>query len=87
MLYNLYLVSVLFKFHPYMQRFFIFKIFNLVAFIFSVPQAKTIIMNGKTVRQFNTAALAVKYFRFFRGASCTPLLVVEDQMMRSAITL
>ena len=59
-----------FHLHPYMQRFFTEKLFTLVSFIFFVPQAKTIVMNGKTMGQFNTAALVVNYIHFFRGASC-----------------
>ena len=66
MLYNLYLVFVLFFTSiPTCRVFFYREIFTLVSFIFSVPQAKTIVLNGKTVGQFNMAALAVNYIRFF----------------------
>ena len=70
MLYNLYLVAVLFHLHPYMQRILTEKLYN--SFIhFFVPLAKTIRMNGKTAGQFNTTALAVNYIYvpFIRGAS------------------
>ena len=51
-----------------MQRFFVRKeLCTIVSFILFVPQAKTFVMNGKTVGQFNTNALAVNdmYVRFF----------------------
>ena len=41
-------------------------------------------MNGKTVGQFNTTALAVNYIRFFHGTSCMPPLEVADQMLHTA---
>ena len=70
-----------------MQRFLQKKPFTLLSFSFSVPQAKTIVMNGKMAEQFNTAALMVNYARFSRGASCMPPLEVDDQVLRTAITL
>ena len=87
MLYNLYLVSVLCSPPSLHTKVFTEKLFTLVSFIFSVSQAKIIVMNGMTVGQFNTAALKVDYVRFSRGASCMPLLEVEDQMLHTAITL
>ena len=80
MLYNLYLVSVLFSPPSLHAKVFYRKLFTLVSFIFSVPQAKTIVMNGKTAGQFNTAALAVNYVCFFHSESCMPPLEVDDQM-------
>ena len=47
---------------------------------FSVPQAKTIVMNGKTAGQFNTSG---KLCLLFCGASCMPHLEVDDQMLRT----
>ena len=67
--------------------FFIENLFTLVSFIFSVPQEKTIAMNGKTAGQFNTAALVVNYIRFCHDASCMSPLEVDDQMLSTAITL
>ena len=40
-----------------------------------------------TAGQFNVAALAVNYVRFFRGASCMPPLKGDDKMLHTAITL
>ena len=64
-------------------KLFTEKLFNLVSFIFCVPQAKTIVMNGKTAGQFKATALAVNYVHFFRGASCMPPLEVDDKMLRA----
>ena len=74
-----------FQLHPYMQRGFYRKLFTLVSFNFCVPQAKTLVMNGNTMGQFNTTALAVSYVCFFRIASCMPPLEANDQMLCTAV--
>ena len=66
MLYNLYLVSVLFSAPSLHAKGLMEKLFTLVSFIFCIyTQAETFVMNGNTVGQFNTTALAVNYIRFF----------------------
>ena len=72
-----------------MQCFLTEKLFTIVSLIFSVPQTKTIVMNGKIAGQFNTTALAVNYMyvRFFCGASCMPPIEVDDRMLCTVITL
>ena len=68
MLYNLYLLSVLFHLHPYMERFYR-KLFTLVSFISCVPQK-----NDNTAEQFNTTVLAENYISFFVAPHACPLL-------------
>ena len=72
---------------PSLHAKFFSENFTLVSFIFCVPQARTIILNGKTEGQFNTTTLAVNYVCFFRGASCMPPLEADYQMLLTAITL
>ena len=84
MLYNLYTLiapAVLFS-APSLHGFFTERLFTLVSLIFSVPQAKTFVMNGKTVGQFRTTAIALSIYTFaffVHGASCMPPLEADVQ--------
>ena len=87
MLYNLYLVSVLFSAPSLRAKFSTENLFTLVSFIICVPQAKTFIMNDNMAGQFNRTTLAVNSFAFFVAPhACMSPLEADDEML-FAVTL